>query len=378
MDVARVKIRSKIDFSDAYEQIRVEPSDVHKTAFTTVYGTYVSNIMQQGDCNAPSTFQRNMNQIFHDYIGIFLHVYLDDIFIYSNKVEEHQKHLELVFARIREHQFYLREDKCKLFADRIDCLGHVVDEKGLHADADKLAKIHEWNRPRNYNDVQRFLGLVQYLAHFLPDISAYTSPLAGMTQNGTPFCWKPLHEKCFQMIKHVCCKTPILRPIDPAKDEPIWVICDASVFGVGTMYGQGPSWQTCWLAGFMSKKFTDAQWNYRVFEHETLAILEALLKWEDKLLGYRIHVVTDHRALEFFKTQLHLSSRQTRWMEYLARFDFDIRYIKGTLNKAADALSRYYKHNYWVEVPEIRDYVNADTRLDPEHDDLPWDHLREV
>jgi hypothetical protein len=144
------------------------------------------------------------------------------------------------------------------------------------------------------------------------------------------------------------------------------------------MYGQGPTWQTCRPAGFMSKKFTDAQWNYRVFEQETLAILEALLKWEDKLLGYRIHVVTDHKALEFFKTQLHLLGRQTRWMEYLARFDFDIRYVKGELNKVADALSQYYEHNYWTEVPEIQDYVNADVRLDPDHDDLPKERLFEV
>lgn len=49
-------------------------------------------------------------------------------------------------------------------------------------------------------------------------------------------------------------------------------------------------------------------------------------------------MVTDHKALEFFKMQSHLSSRQTRWMEYLARFDFDIRYVKGTLNKVVDAL----------------------------------------
>jgi RNase H-like domain found in reverse transcriptase len=105
----------------------------------------------------------------------------------------------------------------------------------------------------------------------------------------------------------------------------------------------------------MSKKFMDAQRNYRVFEHETLAILEALLKWEDKLLGYRIHVVMDHKALEFFKTQSRLSSRRTRWMEYLARFDFDIRYVKGTLNKVADALSQYFEHDYWTEVPELQD-----------------------
>ena len=68
----------------------------------------------------------------------------------------------------------------------------------------------------------------------------------------------------------------------------------------------------------MSKKFTAAQHNYRVFEMETIAILEALLKWEDKLIGNKIHVVTDHRALEFFKTQWRLSNRQMRWMEYLS------------------------------------------------------------
>src|ERR1700733_12287905 len=104
----------------------------------------------------------------------------------------------------------------------------------------------------------------------------------------------------------------------------------------------------------------DAQHNYHIFEHKMLAILEAFLKWEDKLLGYRIHVVMDHKALEFFKTQPCLSSRQTRWMDYLARFDFDIRYVKGILKKVANMLSQYYEHDYWMEVPEIQDYMNAD------------------
>jgi hypothetical protein len=157
-----------------------------------------------------------------------------------------------------------------------------------------MAKIRDWNKTQNYNDVQRFLGLIQYLARFLPDISVSTGPLAGMTLNGTPFNWRPLHEKCFQMIKAMCCQMPILHLICPSKDKPIWVICDASVYGVEAMYGQGESWQTCRPAGFMSKKFTDAQQNYCVYKHETLAILEALLKWEDKLLGYWVHVVMDH------------------------------------------------------------------------------------
>jgi hypothetical protein len=87
----------------------------------------------------------------------------------------------------------------------IDCLRHRIDDKGLHADADKMAKIREWNMPHNFNDVQRFLGLVQYLARFLPDVMAFTSPLASITVNRMPFSWRPLYEKCFQTIKVICC-----------------------------------------------------------------------------------------------------------------------------------------------------------------------------
>ncbi|KAF8227328.1 hypothetical protein L208DRAFT_1297577 [Tricholoma matsutake] len=76
--------------------------------------------------------------------------------------------------------------------------------------------------------------------------------------------------------------------------------------------------------------------------------------------------------------QRWLSARQTRWMEYLLRFDFDIRYIKKKLNKVADALSRYYQFNSWEDAPLVQHYVFADVRLDPNHEDLPWDQLLEI
>jgi hypothetical protein len=79
--------------SDAYEQIRIIGEDVWKTAFATVYGTFVSYTMQIGDCNAPATFQRIMTMVFQEFIGRFVHVYLDDIFIYSNSIEKHEMHL---------------------------------------------------------------------------------------------------------------------------------------------------------------------------------------------------------------------------------------------------------------------------------------------
>jgi hypothetical protein len=91
--------------------------------------------------------------------------------------------------------------------------------------------------------------------------------------------------RCFQSIKNLVCKVPILRPINVNHPDTIWVICDGSKAGVGTVYGQGPDWKTCRPAGFLSKKFSSAWKNYRIHEHEMVAILEALMKGEDKLLG---------------------------------------------------------------------------------------------
>ena len=377
-DVARAKFRSKIDLTDAFEQVRVRTEDIWKNAFATITGTYTSNIMWIGDCNAPATFQRLMTSIFRDAMGRFMHVYLDDIFIFSETIEEHEEHLRVVFERLREFKLYLKWKKCDLYADRIDCLGHIIDQEGIHIDADKLARIRDWRVPRNYTDIQRFVGLINYIGPFLPDITAYTGPLLAITQNGAPFMWRPIHQRCFDMIKRICHSAPVIKPINLKSDEPIWLICDASKSGVGAMYGQGPSWKTCRPAGFMSKKFSNAQQNYAVHELETLAILEALLKWEDKLVGSKIRVITDHKALEFFKTQNRLTHRQRRWMDYMSRFNFDITYIKGELNKVADCLSRYYENDRVGEIHGINEYVCADVRIDPEGEDLPLERYHEM
>jgi hypothetical protein len=376
-DVARARFRSKIDLSDAYEQIRVEPADVWKTAFATVYGTMVSHVMQQGDCNAPATFQRLMTHLFREYISLFVHVFLDDIFVFSNTIDEHEEHLGLVFKALRNASLYLNKEKCSLYAQRVECLGHIIDDEGIHICPGKMELIRDWRTPRNVNEVQRFLGLVQYLAQFMPDLSAYTGPLSVLSSEARYFHWRPLHDKCFEMIKALAYRTPILRPIDPGLDEPIWLVCDASVSGVGAMYGQGKDWRTCRPAGFMSRKFSPAQFSYKTWDREALAIVQGFMRWEDKLLGRRVRVVTDHEALGFFKNQQRLTGRQTRWMEFLERFDYTIEYVKGETNKVADCLSRYYQSDEGEESHPKHVYVDVDVILDPEGDDLPNGRVEE-
>jgi hypothetical protein len=109
-------------------------------------------------------------------------------------------------------------------------------------------------------------------------------------------------------------------------NEKIWVISDASSYRVGELYGQGLDWQTCRPASFMSKKFTSAQRSYRTFEHKALAMIETLMKWEDKLVRCKFHIVTDHEALETIKMSNHdgKSGRLICWDEYLSHFKYKI------------------------------------------------------
>ena len=181
-------------------------------------------------------------------------------------LEEHEWHLRLVLNALAKAEFYLECDKCDLYAVRLDCLRHMINKCGVHTDTDKMARIHEWRTPCNLTEIQRFIGLVEYLAQFMPDVSAYTTLLTSIQQNGHTFLWQEIHDRCFQAIKDLACKYPILRPINPASSKPIWLICDASLYRVGALYGQGEDWKTCCLAGFMLKKLTDAQHNYRTFK----------------------------------------------------------------------------------------------------------------
>ena len=182
-DMVWARFRSKVDMTEAYEQTHIRPEDVGQMTFSTIFGTFQSWVMQIGDCNAPSTFQQLMTTIFQDFLRRFVHIYLDNIVIYSQSIQEHIEHIMKVLQWLREPQFDLSRSKLDLFSDKTDCLGHVIDDNGILAELDKMQRIRECRIPWNYNKVQKFIGLVQYLAQYMPDIMAYTTPLSGLAQN---------------------------------------------------------------------------------------------------------------------------------------------------------------------------------------------------
>lgn len=158
------RFRSLFDLQAAYEQIRVVTEHLGRTAVTTPDGNMISLVMQQGDCNAPATCQALMNHLFSPYIGVFMDVYLDDIIVYSDTIEEHAKHCELIFEILQEQRLYLSEKKCQILAKELYILGHIVDDDGIKMDPSKVDTVLNWKVPTNRELLSGFLGSVGYLA----------------------------------------------------------------------------------------------------------------------------------------------------------------------------------------------------------------------
>lgn len=253
-----------------------------------------------------------MTFVFRDHNGLTIFVFLDDIFVFTMTIEQHEDALEYVLQRLIEEQLFIGNKKFDVYSEVMDCLGHRIDDCGLHADLDKMSRIRSWPMPESLQHVQGFLGLVQYIQRFMPDISGLTGPLSSICANGQPFEWRPIHRKCFEEIKLWALRAPILRPVNPNLKELIWLVTDASVSEVGAYYGQGSDHKVMQPAGFMSKKFIDAQRSYTTCDQEMLRILEALLKWQEKFIGLHIKVITDHEANEWFKSKSFSLGRHIR------------------------------------------------------------------
>ena len=146
--ITKKTYQSKIYLTDGYHNVRIHPEDEIYTSFNTPFGTYRTRVMQQGDCNAPATFMKLMNYIFHDMIGKNVYVYLDDILIFDKTMEEHRKTIKEVCKRLQNQELYVNRSKTMILPKKSAVLGHIISEQGLSAEPKKILDISAWPRPQ--------------------------------------------------------------------------------------------------------------------------------------------------------------------------------------------------------------------------------------
>jgi hypothetical protein len=160
--LAGAKVFSKIDLRSGYHQIKIRPSDIPKTAFSTRYGLYEYLVMSFGLTNAPAYFMYLMNSVFMPELDKFVVVFIDDILIYSKTKEDHAKHLRVVLQRLRDHRLYAKFSKCEFWLDSVKFLGHTISSQGISVDPTKVQEVMDWKPPTSVHQIRSFLGLVGY------------------------------------------------------------------------------------------------------------------------------------------------------------------------------------------------------------------------
>ena len=328
------KYFSSLDLTSAYNQLRLPPEEVERTAFVVPFGQYASRVLNFGLTNAPSVFCAEMTKAFQGLIGTCMVIYLDDILIFSKTMGEHVTHLRQVLTILRRSQFKAKLSKCSFCQQELQYLGHQVGKDGLSVDQKKVQAVAAWPVPGTVKQLQSFQGLCNYFRRFLPGFSTLSAPLTALTRKEAPWVWISACQTAFDTIKRQLTTAPVLQ--FPDFDKPFTVVSDASLLGTGAVLLQDEK-PVC----YTSSKFNSAELNYSTTEQELLAVLRAFVEWRCYLEGgkFPVTVVTDHNPLAFLSSQTNLSRRQARWSEYLQRFNHVWQYIPGR-NNMADPLSR--------------------------------------
>jgi len=182
----KARIYSKIDLRSAYHLVHIVEGDKWKTTFHTRYGSFEWLVMPFGLFNAPAAFQCFMNEILADLLDVCVVVYLDDILIYSENLEEHRQHVKEVLKRLRKHKLYMFSPKCLFHQDKIEFLGYIISTTGLQMDESKVQTIRDWSAPRRVKDVQSFLGFANFYRRFIKGYLELSAPLTFLTRKTTP------------------------------------------------------------------------------------------------------------------------------------------------------------------------------------------------
>lgn len=344
-DCAKGKFFSTIDMTNSFFQTRMHPDHVHLTAVSTPFGLYEWLVMPMGLRNAPSIHQRRVTHALHGLLGQICHIYLDDIIIWSTDMKTQITYTREVFNALRKGKLFINPKKTKLLCTEVDFLGHHISARGIEADKSKVDKILSWPQPKMATQTRSFLGLVRYVASFLPNLAKHSAALSDLITKSADKSfpqWTDTHQKAFNGIKQTLVSCECLTTIDFSKmpEYKIYITTDASDICSGAVLSFGTSWESARSVAFDSSMFKDAELNYPVHEKELLAVIHTLKKWQSDLIGSPFFVFTDHKTLENFETQRDLSRQQVRWMEFLSQYDARFVYIKGDRNSVADALSR--------------------------------------
>lgn len=333
------KYYTTLDLKNGFHQVPMHEDSKPLTAFVTPMGQFEYNFMPFGLANAPPKFQRIINGVLKKFIeDRKIVVYLDDIMIATEDLEEHKKILKEVLTTLAEAGLILNFEKCKFAYEEISYLGYVVNVMGVRPNDEHLQAIMEFPVPKNTKEVHCCVGLFSYFRKFVKDFSRIAKPLSQLTRKDAVFMWSDECMKAFEFLKLCLLTAPILCIFDPKKETELHT--DASSKGFGAAIMQKQSDGLFHPVAFFSKCTSETESRYHSFELETLAIVYALRRFRMFLEGIKFTIITDCNSLTLTLNKKVINPRIARWALELENFEYKVRHRKGEQMAHVDALSR--------------------------------------
>jgi RNase H-like domain found in reverse transcriptase/Integrase zinc binding domain/Integrase core domain/Chromo (CHRromatin Organisation MOdifier) domain len=208
------------------------------------------------------------------------------------------------------------------------------------ANPDKVQCVSAWGVPADTKELQRFLGLVNYFAAYIPDFSTIAAPLHYIQRVGVAWVWGGDQQHAFDTLKLALVSAPLLVLPDPTL--PYVMHSDSSGSALGAVLMQEVQ-GALHPVMYSSHMLSPAERNYPIHDQECLSVVYHLKKWRHYLMGGVFTLVqSDHKSLDrlFTTADLTCFGRRARWIQLLANFNFEVHYLPGSKNVVADCLSR--------------------------------------
>src|SRR6266849_5147878 len=193
-----------------------------------------------------------MNTIFADLVAAGkVAVYLDNVLIYTETLQEHHTLTHEVLQRLAIHDLYLQSEKCEFQRDEVEYLGLIIREGTVSMDPVKIRAITAWPTPRNLRELRAFLGFANFYRWFIKNFARLARPLNDLTKKDTPWRWDLPQDEAFLFLKRSFSTEPILVMWEP--DRPTRIEVDALGYATGGVLLQQLSDKLWHLVAFHSQ-----------------------------------------------------------------------------------------------------------------------------
>ena len=330
-----------IDIKDGYFNIELKKEHRHKTAFYFNNRLYQYTRMPQGFKNSGAIFQRIMDNILKDDLGVRCTCYMDDIVVFGVTEKEHDINLEIILNKLEDANLSVNSRKLQYKQNIIKFLGSVTDGTEIRPKTEARYKSNKLEEPKSRKELQRILGFYNFYRKFIKNYSKIAAPLYELLESQKEYMWNDEHRNILNKIKEIF--NSDVKISIPNYNHTFILTTDASQNGLGFILEQIDDENNIKVIDWGSKKLTKSEQKWTITEKELLAVCLGVEHFSYYLKNRYFKIYTDHKAIESIVRNCKATTKRLdNLLTKLQEFNFTLEYKKGKDIDNADSISREF------------------------------------